>query len=269
MKSVWLHENKWEDVEEYLRVKKTVIVPFGSVEQHAKHLPMGTDTFVALRIAEDAGKETNTLVVPPTWFGLAPHHMAYPGTITFRAETLTNVMLDICQSLIYHGFEKIIVINGHREANLPPLKTAAVKLRNKTGAFVAIVDPFYIADSITREIKRSEPGGAGHADELETSHMLYLYPDLCEMEKAVKNIHHKHPLLKHDPFVPGNTVFVPSDVATYRETSIQIGVVGDPTLSTKENGEIYHKELLKTLVDFILYCDKNVDVKLRNQEIPL
>jgi len=93
MKSVWLHENKWEDVEAYLRVKKTVIVPFGSVEQHAKHLPMGTDTFVALRIAEDAGKETNTLVVPPTWFGFAPHHMAYPGTITFRAETLTNVIL--------------------------------------------------------------------------------------------------------------------------------------------------------------------------------
>lgn len=269
MKSVWLQENKWEDVQEYLSTKKTIIVPFGSVEQHAHHLPMGTDSFVAIKVAEDAAKKTNTLVAPPNWVGWAPHHMAYPGTISLKPETLTSLMLDICESLIYHGFEKIIVINGHREANLPPLKIAATKLRNKTGAFLCIADPFYIAESIGKEIRKSEPGGVGHADEMETSHMLYLYPELCTMENAVKNISEKHRFLNHDPFIEGDRIFLPSDIATYREATLGIGVGGDPTVSTKESGEIYHHAMVANLVELIDYCNTEVKVTLRNQEIPL
>jgi creatinine amidohydrolase len=269
MTSVWLQENKWEDIEQYLQKKKTILVPFGSTEQHAKHLPLGTDSFVSIKVAEEAAKRTETLVAPPNWTGWAPHHMAFPGTITLRPETLTSLAMDICQSLIYHGFEKIIIVNGHREANLPPLKIAATKLRNETGAFIAIADPFYIADQIGRKVKKSGPGGVGHAAEMETSHMLYLYPELCEMDKAIKNVHEKHRFIQHDPFVEGDRVFVPSDVATYKEAALNVGVVGDPTVSTKENGEIYHKELINNLVEFINYCEEDVNVKLRNQDIPL
>ncbi|MDN4074148.1 MULTISPECIES: creatininase family protein [Fictibacillus] len=269
MKSVWLQENKWEDVQNYLKEKQTIIVPFGSVEQHARHLPMGTDSFVAIKVAEDAAKQTDTLIAPPNWVGWAPHHMAYPGTITLRPETLTNLMLDVCESLTYHGFQKIIVINGHREANLPPLKIAATKLRNKTGAFICIVDPFYFAESIGKKIRKSEPGGVGHADEMETSHMMHLFPELCNMEAAVKNIHEKHSFLNHDPFIDGDRIFLPSDVATYRESSNHIGVVGDPSVSTAENGEIYHKELIANMVELIDYCNTKVEVTLRNQKVPL
>lgn len=269
LKSVWLQENKWEDVEQYLEKKKTIIVPVGSVEQHAKHLPLGTDSFVALRVAEEVGEKTQTLVAPPNWVGWAPHHMAFPGTITLRPETLTNLVYDICKSLIYHGFEKIIILNGHREANLPPLKIAITKLRNETGAFLSIADPFYIAKQIGKEIKVSEPGGVGHAAEMETSHMYYLYPDLCDPSKAVKNVHTKHQFLQHDPFVEGDTVFVPSDVEGYREGAINVGVVGDPTVSTKENGEIYHHALVKNLIELVRYCDEEVTVTIRKREIPL
>ncbi|WP_175384383.1 creatininase family protein [Bacillus sp. FJAT-27225] len=269
MKSIWLQENKWEDVEKYLETKKTIIVPVGSVEQHGKHLPLGTDSFVANKVAEDLGRQTNTLVAPPNWVGWAPHHMAFPGTITLRPETLTNLIYDICKSLVYHGFKKIIIINGHREANLPPLKIAITKLRNETGAFLAIADPFYIAEQIGKKIKKSEPGGVGHAAEMETSHMLYILPELCEMDKAIKNIQLKHEFLQHDPFVEADRMFVPSDVAGYREGAVNVGVVGDPTVSTKENGEIYHHELLKNLVEFIRYCDEEVEVEIRSREIPL
>jgi creatinine amidohydrolase len=269
MKSVWLQENKWKDVEKYLESKKTIIVPFGSTEQHGKHLPLGTDALVSIKVSEEAAKRTNLLVAPPNWLGWAPHHMAFPGTITLRPETLTSLAVDICESLIYHGFEKIIIVNGHREANLPPLKIAATKVRNKTGAYISIVDPFYIADQIGREIKQSEPGGVGHAAEMETSHMLYLLPELCNMDEAVKNIHIQNRFLVHDPFVQGDRVFVPSDVGTYRESANGIGVVGDPTVSTKENGEIYHNALVNNLVEFINYCEETVSVKLRNIEAPL
>ncbi|MBM7713348.1 creatininase family protein [Siminovitchia sp. FSL H7-0308] len=269
MKSVWLQENKSHDVEEYLKHKKSIIVPIGSVEQHARHLPLGTDSMVAIKVAEEAAKQSGILVSPPLWLGWAPHHMAFPGTITLKPETLIELVYDVCKSLIYHGFEKIHIFNGHREANLPPLKIAATKLRNETGAYISILDPFYVAYEIGKEIKVSEPGGVGHAAEMETSHMLYIHPELCNLEEAVKNIQEKHRFLSHDPFVEGDTVFVPSDVALYREGALNIGVVGDPTVSTKENGEKYHKQLVENVVEFIHYCENEIEVDIRKKEIPL
>lgn len=269
MKSVWLQENKWKDIEAYLQQKKTIIVPFGSVEQHAHHLPLGTDAFVAIKVAEAAAQRTETLVAPPTWYGWAPHHMAYPGTVTFRPETLTQVALDICQSLIYHGFEKLILVNGHREANLPPLKIAATKLRNHTGAFLAVVDPFYMNAEKGKELRESEPGGIGHAEELETSHMYFLYPKLCESKQASKNIERKQRFLQHDPYVEGDRVFVPSDVGVYREVTKRIGIVGDATPASREKGQEYHETLVKNLVEFIQFCHHEIHVNVRNRELPL
>ena len=269
MKSIWLQENKWRDIETYLETKKTIILPFGSVEQHAHHLPLGTDTIVARDVAESVAKLTDTLVAPPVWFGLAPHHMAYPGTVTLRSETLTNLLVDMAQSLVYHGFEKIIVLNGHREANLPPLKNAAIKIRNHTGAFIAIADPFYIGREIGAELMKPTPGAPGHAAALETSHMLYLHPELCDMSQSFENNHINHRYLNHDPFIEGDSIFVPSDVATYREKTKNIGVVGDATVSNKENGDIYHQKLVENLVELIRYCEEEVQVTLRNQSVPL
>ena len=164
----YLHENKWEDVKNYLNDKTTIILPVGSVEQHGKHLPLGTDSILAQDIALDLAKETYTLVASPLWYGWAPHHMAYPGTVTLRPETLTQVVEDVLNSLIYHGFKKIIIVNGHREANLPPLKIALARVRNKTGAFIGIADPFYINAVAGKELSDVEAGGIGHAEELET-----------------------------------------------------------------------------------------------------
>lgn len=266
---VWLQENKWEDVQTYLESKKTIIVPFGSVEQHAHHLPMGTDAFVSQEVAEEVAKRTNTLIAPPTWVGWAPHHMAFPGTVTLRPETLTALVEDICESLIYHGFERIIIVNGHREANLPPIKIAMTRLRNKTGAFLAIADPYYLNDQKGRELRHSEPGGIGHAEELESSHMYFLYPELCDSSKASKNIPEKHRFLQHDPYIEGDRILSASDVETYREVTKNIGVMGDAIPASKETGEAYHKAIVENLVEFIEYCEENIQVSLRNQTIPL
>lgn len=269
MNNFWLQENKWEDVENYLEKKKTIIIPFGSVEQHAKHLPLGTDAFLSQHIAEDVAKKTNTLIAPPVWVGWAPHHMAYKGTITLKPETLTAIVEDMCESLIYHGFEKIILINGHREANLPPIKIAMTKVRNKTGAFLAIADPFYINMEKGKEISEVDPGGIGHAEELEASQMYYLFPGLCDPSKSVRNIPEHHRLLQHDPLVPGDKMITASDVGTYRENTKGVGMMGDSTLATKEKGKDYHESLVNNVSEFIDYCEENIEVKLRKQDIPL
>ncbi len=101
------------------------------------------------------------------------------------------MLYEVLRSLIYHGFKRLIVINGHRMANLPPLQIAATRIRNETGAYVTIADPFYLADTVSREIKESPPGAIGHAEELETSHMMHIFPDLVNLKKAVKNLPRK------------------------------------------------------------------------------
>src|SRR5699024_7137429 len=96
------------------------------------------------------------LVAPPIWTGWAPHHMAYKGTITLRPETLTQIVEDTCNSLIYHGFEKLILVNGHREANLQPIQIGMNKVRNKTGAHLEITDPIYINAQNGKELSEVE-----------------------------------------------------------------------------------------------------------------
>ena len=268
-KKLWLQENKWEDVEAYLKRKTSIIIPFGSVEQHATHLPLGTDAFLSQRIAEDVAEKTGTLIAPPMWIGWAPHHMAYKGTITLKPETLTRVVEEMCESLIYHGFEKILLINGHREANLPPMKIAMTRVRNTTGAYIAIADPFYINAEKGKALSDVDPGGIGHAEELETSQMYYLHPDLCEPSKAAKNIPEAQPFIQHDPHVEGDRMITVSDVGTYKETTKYMGIMGDATTANSDKGKAYHEAMIQNIADFIIYMEEDISVTLRNQSIPL
>jgi creatinine amidohydrolase len=269
MMKLYLHENKWEDIESYLKKSQTIILPVGSVEQHGKHLPLGTDSILAQDIALDAAEKTDTLVASPLWYGWAPHHMAYPGTVTLRPETLTQLVEDVLNSLIYHGFKKILIVNGHREANLPPLRIAMTRVRNQTGAFISIADPFYINSEKGKEISEVDPGGIGHAEELETSVMYHKHEDLCNPENAAKNIpenHHK--FLQHDPHVATDKILTASDVGTYKEATKGVGVMGDATTADPIKGEIYQKQLVQNIVEFLEYIE-DMNVEIRETHLPL
>ena len=72
----WLQDMSWEEAEKSIQKAKGVaILPVGSVEQHGYHMPLGTDSYVAITLAEDAAKKTDALIVPPLWFGWSPHHI--------------------------------------------------------------------------------------------------------------------------------------------------------------------------------------------------
>lgn len=256
MEKLYLYEWTWAEVRDYLKKDSVIILPFGSTEQHGLHLPLGNDALVAIRLAEDAARATKTIVAPPCWYGWSPHHMAYPGTISIIPETLTRVLYEVLRSLIYHGFKRLIVINGHRMANLPPLQIAASRIRNETGAYVTIADPFYIGDTMSREIRESPPGGIGHAEELETSHMMYIFPELVNIKKAVKNLPKKKKFHVADPYVEADRTFTPSTLESFRQATKPSGVTGDPTLSTLEKGKRLHKALVDNLVELIKMARK-------------
>jgi creatinine amidohydrolase len=103
----------WPEVEAYLRGSTGILLPVGSTEQHGPSGLIGTDALCAELVARRVGEATGAMVAPTLCFGMAQHHMAFPGTMTLRPKTLLAVLVDLLRSLAQHGFERCLVINGH------------------------------------------------------------------------------------------------------------------------------------------------------------
>jgi creatinine amidohydrolase len=269
----WLQECKWPEVEEYLKREDIILVPVGSTEQHGPHAPLSTDAAEAIAVCDGVARRAGVLSAPPVWYGWAPHHMRYPGTVTLRPETLMAVVEDICESLVYHGFKKIIVVNGHRVANLPPLEIAAVKVRNRTGAYVAIVDLALVAIVEIREICQGEVGAIGHGCESETSFMMYAHGDLVDVSKAVKQVRPYDPKLLGgfifmEPSLTWNRVWSPRTVEEEYETNKPWGGRGDPTLATAEKGRQIYEAIVKNTVEFLERV-RQVPVTIKARSVPI
>jgi creatinine amidohydrolase len=249
--SIWLQENSWVDVKKYLDSgEKLIIIPIGSTEQHGYHLPVGADTMVAIMLAEDAARRTNVLVTPPLWYGWSPHHLALPGSISVRAEVLIEIMYDIIRSLHIHGFEKFVVINGHRIVNIAWMQISAERAQRELGVRVKLFDPAYMSKGLQQDLGY---GPVGHAEEIETSHMLYRHPELVHLENAKDNPIQHTELYSVDPAFEGDTLcYVPSTVCDMqRSIDAAGGTNGTPSKSDAQKGRQYHDHLVDKLVRVI------------------
>lgn len=260
--SWWLHEQSWPEVKTYLESDDVVLLPVGATEQHGNHLPLFVDTGWAIAVSEEAAKHSKVLIAPPLHVAISHHHMGFPGTLTLRPETLTQVVVDIGQSLLFHGFRKIVIVNGNRIANLPPLDIAAARLRHGTGAYVAVVDVALIAKREVFSVCGN--GGLGHAADCETSFMQHRYPEHVHMERAVWNggghasAEKKYAGLHVTVDAPfdANTAFVwPTVKEYYDATEKSAGVGSDPRNASAEKGEKVLSAIVRNLSEFI---DKEV-----------
>jgi len=176
--------------------------------------------------------------------------MALPGTVSVRPGVLAELLYDVIASLAKHGFDKFMVINGHRIVNIPWLQIAAERAQRELGVKVVLFDPAYMSREIADELGF---GPVGHADEIETSQMLYKYPGLVQLEKAKDHVPPARPLYHVDPRERGDTLcYIPSreeDVAKLAEVSG--GAVGRPSTSDAEKGRKYHEHLVARLIEVI------------------
>ena len=184
----------YPDIQAYLKVCDLVLVPMASTEQHGPHLPLSTDTVTAFEVASRVAKINNMLHTPAIWTGYSPQHMAGPGegrgTITIRSSTLQALLYDIARSLIHHGFNKILFINGHG-SNVKVIDPVLRKIRYDTGAMVGFCMPYMeryvgLMEGLMENPKDETPGW--HASELETSQMLAHNTDMVRMDRAVKTL---------------------------------------------------------------------------------
>jgi creatinine amidohydrolase len=233
------------------------VVPCGAVEQHGHHLPLDVDLICPTEIARGAGKQVadKMLVLPTVAYGYTGHVMDFPGTINNDFEHFMHHVLDITKSLAYHGFKKIVLLNGHG-SNMPNLDLVARRTNLETDAeciLVAWWQLLTVDKNFLPSWRESKfPGGCAHACELETSLYLYLDGDNVRKDKIKSgdvsfNLENS-PFMYVDLFGHGPATKV-SWTSSYSET----GVLGEAELATAEKGKRAYDEAVKQLSRFVTW----------------
>ncbi len=227
-----------EEFEQGLERTRSVIVPFGSVEEHGNHLPLGTDTIQAYEIAAKAGEKAGVFVCPPVYYGLCRSSGKHPGTLSIRGTTLRNLVIDIVETLYAQGLRVFLLFSGHAGGtHLAMILDAAEEMLEKYGDItVGIISYLDIADEAWREELECEKDS--HAGESETSLMTYLRPQWVKGTSP-----------EEYPTFP-KYVLVRDKRAYW-----QGGVWGDPGKASGDKGE----KLFEKAVDFLIQVVRRLE----------
>jgi creatinine amidohydrolase len=246
---------RWEElsapaIEALDRDATIVVLPLGSVEQHGRHMAVGTDTLLAYNLALSAAARLTprVAVLPPPWYGFSAHHMRFSGTVTLRLETLLSLVDDIAASVVAHGFRRLLIVNGHGGNNGAVDVLASTLGRKHYGkARIGGLTYFQLAREAIGKLRESPSGGMGHACEFETSMLLHLRPELVEMEKAAICYPDPGSTYLTTDLLGGGAVRAYHDFADLSES----GTLGDPSLASAEKGIRFYEAVLAELVRFI------------------
>jgi len=270
-------ELAYPDIQAYLEKCDLIMIPMASTEQHGPHLPLCTDTVTALEIASRVAEINHMLYTPVIWTGYSPQHMAGPGegrgTITIRSSTLNALLYDVARSLIHHGFNKLVFVNGHG-SNVKVIDPLLRKIRYDTGALVGFCKPYMeryvgLLEGLMENPPDETPGW--HASELETSQMLAHNEKIVRMDRAVKTATHI-PRWLPDSFgkkdgapdiqFKGYSYFhFPMDHHEFTES----GVIGNPERATAEKGEEAFSRYAQHVAEALRELNK-VQVTIHNRE---
>jgi creatinine amidohydrolase len=229
-KGISLEKLTWDEAERVLTAGTVVVIALGAeAKEHGKHLPLNNDWLIAEYFERRVLEKSDVVVAPTINYSFYPAFLEYPGSTSLQLETARDMVVEICRSLARYGPKRFYILNTGI-STVKPLTQAKEELA-KDGIEMRFTD-LNRFDSIEKKVRTS---GGTHADEIETSMMLYIAPNVVKMKKATRDLNENQPGgLTRDWNKPG----------TYSPT----GAWGDPTLATRAKGKVVVEEMVDAIV---------------------
>ncbi len=234
-----IEEITMEEFKKGLKKTKTLIIPFGTVEEHGRHLPLSTDTIIAVEVLRLVEERKKVFIAPPLHYGVCTTTRLHPGTISITPETLRRITLDMVRDSFKKGIKNFILISGHGGGlHMNALKEVAeILVEEIKGIRIAVVSPYELLWKELSEI--AETTNDSHAGEIETSVMLALRPELVKGRSKEEYPSFPKPMVVKDKlkYWPG-------------------GVWGNPGKASREKGEQVIALILEKITDIIDMIEK-------------
>lgn len=258
----------WKEVRKLDKEKSVIIVALSPIEEHGPHLSIGTDYILAKDLLkevvnklEEKNKEYNYIIHPSFPVGYNECVMNYPGTISYKAKTIENLIIDFGESIKRSGFSKIVLINHHLDlGHIKAIENAKEVLNNKFEVeILEVASGIIYCENLNKYSKAVEGIGMEneiHADFRETSLMLYKHPEL------VKDCYDKL-----QPVYLNIKKFIKSGKRYWNECGIKEGYVGSPSKSNKEDGEKMFNDSIKNITYLILEFIENNNIPQLSENI--
>jgi creatinine amidohydrolase len=215
-----LEELSWPEAERALTGETVVVIPLGAqAKEHGHHLPLQNDWLLAEYLKRRVVEASEVVVAPTVNYSFYPAFMEYPGSSTLSRRTACSIFVEICRGWAKHGPRRFYILNTGL-STLVPLRDAAAILARE-GVILRFSDEAVFA-GVQKAAQWEQPRGS-HADELETSMMLFIAPEVVDMGRARPDC---------APERPGPLTRFLGRPGTYSPT----GAWGDPTRATREKG---------------------------------
>ncbi len=222
-----------EQAREVLDRNARLLVPVGTCEQHGPHLPLGCDTLIVERLADDLSAAFGILRAPTVEFGVnTPTRRAYPGNATVRRKTLHRWMNDLLNSWEQGGVTSFIILTAHGD----DLHQEALSTLRTRRARVVAVDIFSL--DFTDQLET--PAEPIHGGELDTSLLLYVAPGLVQMDRALDFAPSRRALARYQRGARG------------RLPRGSPGSLGRPTIASRDKGERLYKMIYERVAARVL-----------------
>ncbi|HMK21212.1 MAG TPA: creatininase family protein, partial [Terriglobales bacterium] len=185
---ILLERLSWDEAEHVLTPNQVVVIALGAEsKEHGQHLPLNNDWIMAEYFKQRVLASAAVIIAPTINYSYYPAFLEYPGSTSMRSDLARDMVVDIVGSLARYGPRRFYIINTGI-STLKPLAQAATQLATQ-GILLRYLD-FTQDDPVEKKLRKS---GGTHADEVETSMMLYIAPDVVHMEKAKRDLNTDQP----------------------------------------------------------------------------
>jgi creatinine amidohydrolase len=220
----------WDEARPHLNAGTVVLIAVGAqAKEHGRHLPLNNDWLMAEYLKNRVVNAAQVVAYPTINYHYYPAFRPFPGSTMVEQTTARDMVADVVRSIATHGPRRFYVLNTG-VSTIAPLKATQALLRLE-GIEMRFTDILTVAGDVEKRLAKQQEGT--HADETETSVMLYIAPDVVKMPVAVKDYRRLRDQWPH------------LDAAG---AAAATGVYGDPTLATREKGEAIVEAMVRGIL---------------------